>query len=166
MPVALVTMIATFFGDWNYVRQARWVAARAQLHAYDAALQTYKGDTGEYPSTTQGLKALREDPGIAGWSGPYVDKEISGDPWGCPYLYSNRGKEIPQILSFGVDRKPGSSNISNLNPGAWPEQSSRFPADPRTALFLVSSLALLLYPLLPRILAKRRKPMLDSNRAG
>ena len=166
MPVALLTMLVALFGDFGYERQARRVAARAQVQAYDAALQTYERDTGEFPTTTQGLEALHANPGVAGWNGPYVDKEISRDPWGSPFVYRNRGQEIPEILSLGADRKPGPSNISNLAPSTPREQSAFPEALVRTTLLVLSSLALLLYPLLPRILAKRKKPVLDSNRAG
>ncbi|MDQ6707484.1 MAG: type II secretion system protein GspG, partial [Acidobacteriota bacterium] len=38
---------------------ARITAARAQIEAFQTALGTYKLDTGTYPSTEEGLMALR-----------------------------------------------------------------------------------------------------------
>jgi type II secretory pathway pseudopilin PulG len=56
--------------------------AQAQIRAYLTALENYRKETGDYPSTSQGLNALRANPGTAGWNGPYVDKDIRPDPWG------------------------------------------------------------------------------------
>lgn len=79
----------------------RCVAARAQIAAYSKALQDYRKDVGDFPSTNQGLQALRTNPGVAGWDGPYVDKDVGPDPWGYPYIYCYRGAGTPEIISRG-----------------------------------------------------------------
>jgi general secretion pathway protein G len=101
---ALITAIVIFFPiHWTRPGEAKRVAARAQIQAYLAALENYKKETGDYPSTSQGLNALRTNPGVAGWNGPYVDKDIGPDPWRHPYIYRYRPGAVPEIVSLGKD---------------------------------------------------------------
>ena len=52
---------------------ARVTAARAQINSFMTALGTYKLDTGTFPTTEQGLQALRDKPTDANqWAGPYL----------------------------------------------------------------------------------------------
>jgi len=85
-------------------------AARAQLDAFDKALQGYRIDTGRFPSTGQGLGALVTQPADEPrWHGPYLRGEVPLDPWGTPYQYRNpgiNGKDY-DLLSFGSDRTQG-----------------------------------------------------------
>ena len=74
--------------------KARKTAARAQINAFMTALASYKLDTSSYPTTEQGLQALRVKPeNVNNWQGPYTDKEIDNDPWGHPYVYHVPGRE-------------------------------------------------------------------------
>ena len=75
-------------------------------------LDMYKVDTGNYPTSDQGLEALYTRPaGVAGWNGPYVtDDQSLKDPWGRPYIYkipSERPNHPFDIISFGAEGKPG-----------------------------------------------------------
>jgi len=95
--------------------KARKTAARAQINAYLTALGSYKLDTGNYPTTEQGLQALRTKPeNVNGWQGPYTDKEIDNDPWGHPYLYRFPGEhgDEPDLISYGADGQPGGDGIN------------------------------------------------------
>jgi general secretion pathway protein G len=95
--------------------RARKTAARAQINAYLTALGSYKLDTGNYPTTEQGLQALRNKPeNVNGWQGPYTDKEIDNDPWGHPYLYHFPGEhgDEPDLISYGADGQPGGDGIN------------------------------------------------------
>ncbi|HEX6894316.1 MAG TPA: type II secretion system major pseudopilin GspG [Bryobacteraceae bacterium] len=90
--------------------RARRTAARAQINAYMTALGSYKLDTGVYPTTEQGLQALRVKPeDVNSWQGPYLQKDIENDPWGHPYIYKYPGEhgDDPDILSYGLDGAPG-----------------------------------------------------------
>src|SRR5450759_447526 len=61
-------------------------AARAQIDAFEKAIETYRLDTGKYPTTDQGLAALMVAPAsTANWQGPYLKKAVPPDPWGNPY---------------------------------------------------------------------------------
>src|SRR5437660_12762881 len=52
--------------------EAKITAARSQLSNFMTALGTYKLDTGMFPTTEQGLQALRVKPdGVTHWAGPY-----------------------------------------------------------------------------------------------
>jgi general secretion pathway protein G len=94
---------------------ARVTAARAQINSFMTALGAYKLDTGVFPSTDQGLQALRSRPSnVHNWQGPYLPQEIPNDPWGRPYLYrypSEQGDE-PEIISLGADGQPGGEDIN------------------------------------------------------
>jgi general secretion pathway protein G len=94
----------------NQAGKAKRVAARSQINAYMTALGAYKLDTGVYPTTEQGLQALRVKPeNVNNWQGPYTDKDISNDPWGAPYVYHYPGEhgDDPDIMSYGTDGQPG-----------------------------------------------------------
>jgi general secretion pathway protein G len=87
--------------------------ARAQIEAFEKALDTYRLDTGRYPTTDEGLKALATKPGSADnrWTGPYLKKDVPDDPWGRPYQYrapGESGKDY-EIMSLGKDGVPGGS---------------------------------------------------------
>jgi general secretion pathway protein G len=90
--------------------KTRHVAANAQIQALSTALENYEHDVGSYPSTEQGLAALRTEPELVwGWDGPYLIKDVPNDPWGRPYIYRFSGKrtEKPEIGSYGADGVPG-----------------------------------------------------------
>jgi type II secretion system protein G len=68
-------------------------AAKEQVALLQTALDIYELDVGKYPTTKQGLLALRiKPPGVARWNGPYIRKEIPHDPWGHAYVYRSPGK--------------------------------------------------------------------------
>jgi general secretion pathway protein G len=95
---------------------ARITAARAQINSFMTALGAYKLDTGVYPTTEQGLVALRTPPqGARQWQGPYLPQDIPDDPWGNPYVYrfpAEQGGPEPEIISYGADRQPGGTEIN------------------------------------------------------
>jgi general secretion pathway protein G len=89
---------------------ARRVAAKTQIGNFVTALGMYKLDTGTYPTTEQGLNALRVKPeAVNQWNGPYLPQDIPNDPWGHPYLYRYPGEhgDEPEIVSLGQDGAPG-----------------------------------------------------------
>jgi general secretion pathway protein G len=95
--------------------KARVTQARAQIESLMTALGTYKLDTGVFPTTEQGLQALRTKPADAlMWSGPYMDKEIPKDPWGHDYVYRFPGEhgDSPDIISYGQDGQPGGEGFA------------------------------------------------------
>lgn len=94
--------------------------ARAQIDAFEKALETYRLDVGRYPTTEQGLDALNKQPtGVAKWQGPYLKKALPPDPWGKPYLYKHPGEHGDyDITSYGRDGKPGGQD-DDADIGNW-----------------------------------------------
>lgn len=94
----------------GYLGSSRTKTAKVQIQSLTTALELYKVDTGRYPTTTEGLKALVEPPpSAASWNGPYLTKkEVPTDPWGRPYAYRAPGQHGPfDIASLGADNQPG-----------------------------------------------------------
>jgi general secretion pathway protein G len=96
----------------NYIRQgekSKWQAARAQVELMGAALDMFRLDVGRYPTSQEGLDALRQRPsGLDRWDGPYLKKEIPRDPWGNAYLYRSPGESAPyELMSYGADGVAG-----------------------------------------------------------
>lgn len=104
--------------------KARIAAAKHDIAQIKSALDLYKLDNFNYPSTQQGLLALvappQGDPPARNWKpGGYLDK-APNDPWGHPYQYLNPGLhgEI-DIFTLGSDNAPGgegeAADIGNWN---------------------------------------------------
>jgi general secretion pathway protein G len=103
---------------------ARITAARAQINSFMTALGAYKLDTGIFPTTEQGLQALRDRPaGLTQWDGPYLPQEIPVDPWARPYVYKFPGEhgDEPDIISQGADGQPGGEAL-NADVVSWKSQ--------------------------------------------
>jgi len=153
-PACLITMFISadeLVGGGD--RGIRHAAARIQIRAYLRGLQLYKNDVGAFPTTEQGLAALRSNPGVAGWNGPYLARDINPDPWGRAYVYQSKAGEI-ELLSLGLDGRPGGE-------GLYADISSRTLDQPTHrgkyswgTVCAISSLGFFWYPFLPGILRR------------
>ena len=97
------------------VGKSKVTAAKAQIAAFETALGAYRLDVGTFPTTEDGLQALRTKPASANhWDGPYLPKDIPLDPWGNPYVYKFPGEhgDEPDIISYGLDGREGGENES------------------------------------------------------
>jgi general secretion pathway protein G len=83
--------------------------ARAQIESFGQALDQYRLDVGQYPSSEQGLLALRSAPQqVARWQGPYLKRDVPEDPWGRAYVYKRPGQHGEyDLVSLGADGQPG-----------------------------------------------------------
>jgi general secretion pathway protein G len=120
--LVVITVIAILAGlvapmVFSHVGDAKTSAARAQIELFGLALEAYRLDNDYYPSTAQGLEALRTkpvgDPEARNWRGPYLKKTVPLDPWGRPYVYKSPGDVNPQgydLLTYGRDGQPGGAN--------------------------------------------------------
>lgn len=105
--------------------QAQIEKAKADIQALSSALKLYKLDNYNYPSTQQGLEALRRKPGgdppANNWKqGGYIER-LPTDPWGNPYQYLSPGQYGEyDIWSYGSDGKSGgqdaAADIGNWDP--------------------------------------------------
>lgn len=108
--LVIIGLLAALVGPILYQRisPAKATVARSQIEAFAMALDNYLIDTGRYPSTEQGLEALRSNPGSPQWNGPYLKKEIPVDPWGNPYIYHAPGRSGGyEVVSYGADGLEG-----------------------------------------------------------
>lgn len=111
--LVIVGLLAAFVGPLLYQRisPAKQTVARAQIESFVTALNTYLIDVGRYPTTEQGLHALRTDPGVPNWNGPYLTKDIPLDPWSGEFVYRAPGRSGGfEILSYGADGIEGGSD--------------------------------------------------------
>jgi general secretion pathway protein G len=100
--------------------KARMVKAQADIRALESALNLYRLDNHNYPSTDEGLEALVQKPADAPtWKeGGYIDR-MPKDPWGNPYQYLNPGTHGSiDIFSLGADGQPGGEG-KNADIGNW-----------------------------------------------
>ncbi len=96
------------------VDQAKITAAQADINANIAtALDLYYMDNGFYPTTEQGLAALRTKPASSplpvNWRGPYIKRQPI-DPWGNTYAYLSPGLRNTReydLYSYGPDSAEG-----------------------------------------------------------
>lgn len=95
------------------VPQARVAVVKTQMREFESALDEYKMDNGQYPSSEQGLQALATKPNSGQIPTNYPDggymKRIPKDPWGNDYLYIYRptAQNSIEVISLGSDGKEG-----------------------------------------------------------
>jgi general secretion pathway protein G len=88
---------------------AKIAKAKSDISTMASLIEAYRLDTGQYPSTDQGLEALHTPPtGVNNYKGPYMG-EIPLDPWGNQYQYVSPGPNGEDFLitSYGADGQPG-----------------------------------------------------------
>jgi len=107
----IIGLLAALVGPriFGKVGRARQNAAKAQIEMFGQALELFRLDVGRYPTTAEGLQALRTNPGgLENWDGPYLKKDVPLDPWGHEYVYRSPGEHGDyDILSYGADGVEG-----------------------------------------------------------
>jgi general secretion pathway protein G len=88
---------------------ARLVKAQSDIRAIESALNLYKLDNFDYPTTDEGLEALV----------PKYIARLSNDPWGNPYLYLSPGLHGDMdVYTLGADGLQGGTGM-NADIGNW-----------------------------------------------
>ncbi|MEW5975191.1 MAG: type II secretion system major pseudopilin GspG [Acidobacteriota bacterium] len=110
--MVIIGLLAALVGPrlFKNVGKSKITAAKTQIANFQTALGAYKLEVGVFPSTEEGLQALRVKPLSANrWDGPYLAKEVPLDPWGNPYVYRFPGEhgDEPDIISYGADGREG-----------------------------------------------------------
>ena len=97
--------------------------AKADIATIEQALEMYRLDNLNYPSSTEGLQALVAPPPGMGQpqryrQGGYI-KRLPDDPWGNPYRYTYPGQHGAfDIFSYGADNSEGGEG-ENADLGNW-----------------------------------------------
>lgn len=90
---------------------AKRAKAASDISTLSSLLQQFRVDTDRFPTTEEGLNALRTPPSdIRNWRGPYTTKPIPTDPWGNEYIYEYPGpggEDTFLLMSYGADGAPG-----------------------------------------------------------
>lgn len=114
--VVIIGILATIVGPavFRRIGESRQVTGKNQLELFAAALENYRLDVGQYPTTEQGLAALWGKPTLppipSVWNGAYLMKEPPKDPWGKEYGYRSPGehnRDGYDLFSLGSDGQPG-----------------------------------------------------------
>lgn len=94
--------------------EAKRTKAAMQIKGLETALQLYKLDNGNYPSTDQGLQALVELPESGNlppkWrKGGYLEKgKVPKDPWSNEFVYLSPGLNSDfDLIAYGPDGEAG-----------------------------------------------------------
>lgn len=112
--VMIIAILASVVGVRvaGRTEHAKRAAAEAQLANFKLALNLYRLDIGDYPTTEEGLEALVKAPaGVENWKEPYLEKrEIPLDPWRNKWVYHSPGTNNPEsydLISYGKDGLEG-----------------------------------------------------------
>lgn len=127
--IVILGILATFVGTriMGKPEEARQTQAKIQIQSLESALNMYRLDNGDYPTTEQGLKALVEKPGAGNiprkWrEGGYLDKsKLPQDPWNYDYAYMYPGMRNTSgfdLFSYGADGQPGGEG-KDADIGNW-----------------------------------------------
>lgn len=134
MEVLLVLVILAILGSLAALsyeairRRANNKAAESQIGLFETPIQMYQMAIGGFPTTAQGLEALRtapaDLPNPAKWDGPFLNKPIPLDPWSHSYQYVSPGTHNPDgydVWSWGADGVNGTDD----DIGNWSSESKR-----------------------------------------
>jgi general secretion pathway protein G len=109
--IVIIGLLAGYVAPRYFAQEgkSKIQVTRAQVDAFEKALDTYRLDTGHYPTSEQGLAALNTRPNEEPkWAGPYLRKAVPNDPWDRPYVYRQPGERGEyDLLSLGKDGQPG-----------------------------------------------------------
>lgn len=107
-----------FFGK---VDKAKVKTTKAQIELLGTALDSFRLDNGRYPTTQEGLEALRTKPeNLDTWDGPYLPKKVPMDAWEREFQYSSPGENGPyDLFSFGRDGKSGGKDYMDQDIVSW-----------------------------------------------
>jgi len=128
--VLIIGLLSTLVGlaIFPQIDKARVNTARAQLQMIDAALEAYRMDNANFPTSEQGLVALVRPPPDArnAQPGGYLrEQRVPGDPWGHPFQYEMPGQHNTRsydLWSFGRDGSPGGEGV-DADIGNWVEDA-------------------------------------------
>ena len=128
--VLIIGLLSTLVGlaIFPQIDKARVSTTRTQLNMLDGALEAYRMDNANFPTTEQGLIALVNPPPEArnAQAGGYLrERRVPQDPWGHPFQYEFPGSHNTHaydLWSFGADGNPGGDGV-DADIGNWVEDA-------------------------------------------
>jgi general secretion pathway protein G len=109
--MVIIGLLAAYVGPryFSQIGKSEVKVAKAQMDAFEKAIEQYRIDVGRFPTTEQGLNSLYAKPNNEPkWAGPYLKKPPPPDPWGNPFQYKSPGEAGDfDLLSLGKDGRPG-----------------------------------------------------------
>lgn len=121
--LAILGLLAGLVGPqvMKFLGTSKSKTAKLQIDDLSSTLDLYRLELGRYPTESEGLKALVENPGNVGnWNGPYLKKgEVPKDPWGFEYQYRFPGEHGSfDLWSLGADNRDGGEG-ENADIKSW-----------------------------------------------
>ena len=115
--MVIIGLLAAYVGPryFSQIGKSERSTAKAQIESFGKALDSYRLDTGHYPTTEQGLAALVvAPPNEPKWNGSYLAKSVPADPWGRPYIYRSPGANGADfdLMSYGKSGQAGAEGDS------------------------------------------------------
>ena len=114
----LAAVVAPSFMD--QIDTAAINRAQADIRNIETALNLYRLDNFRYPSSTEGLEALVNNPGetvAPNWRQSLPRMPV--DPWERPYMYASPGQHGDfDVFTYGADGQEGGEDI-NADIGNW-----------------------------------------------
>lgn len=115
--LVILGMLAGLVGPriFGNVDKSKVKTADTQVRMLRGALQTYRLDVGNYPSTEQGLKSLISRPSdVSAWQGPYLEDQLPKDPWERDYVYKSPVDNLQgfALYSLGADGQEGGDGFN------------------------------------------------------
>lgn len=105
--IVIIGLLASLVAPemFSKVGSTKKKTAAAQMQMFQTALDTFRLDTGNYPTSLGELTQSSKN----GWDGPYLPKSVPNDPWGNQYSYASPGPngEAYALKSLGRDGQPG-----------------------------------------------------------
>ncbi len=99
--IVIIGLLAGYVAPryFSQVGKSEVQVARAQIDSFEKALDQYRLEHRRYPTSEEGLEAIR----------PYLKKALPADPWGRPYVYrvAAAGQTEFELFSYGRDGKAG-----------------------------------------------------------
>ncbi len=121
--LAILGLLAGLVGPqvMKFLGSSKTKTAKLQIDDLAATLDLYRLELGRYPTESEGIKALVENPGnMPNWNGPYLKKnQVPKDPWGYEYQYRFPGQHGSfDIWSLGADNREGGEG-ENMDVRSW-----------------------------------------------
>jgi general secretion pathway protein G len=121
--MVILGLLASLVGPqvMQQLAKSKTKTAQLQIDEFGAALDLFRLELGRYPTTSEGLTALIENPGgMTSWGGPYLRKKVIRlDPWGQEYHYRCPGENAEfDIFSLGADNSVGGEK-ENRDLASW-----------------------------------------------